>query len=541
MKLRLFSAAISAGVLLTHASAMLEALLPKASLPADCTKVCGDVASIINNDFTTQLTTAIMTLGLSLMELAGLPTCLPANSCSADVTSKLLKGIIPIGLDMVCKYQGNFTCLAQNCGTPSVNASKELINVWTDPRILFGSIAHSSKCLCQSCPGAKTAYNAMLGEVMKLQLSSIAFDPSKALANVTLQKELQMKMCSMTDMVRCFATDSSSCNLATSTGFGATAMTQAGIPSLADLHSQCLAAGHAPAARQMVKKVTTSFKIQNLDFAKVSKDQAVMTSIITTVKAKFASKMPGYTPEDFAASLSAGSVKADVELIPVPGSNEGDTSTATLNTMQNIVDQDTVYNEIVADVKTITGVSSTLKDGQTLDSLAVDSKTSVANSADLATTTTLASSGRSATKKSQNQFCSNRGGAGGSNKYSTNVGGNNLQACVDYVASTVGCGIWFNYGMIDGWCDCVPDTTACSYEDYSGYAVYLLQDQSTTTASTTKSTASTTKSKASTTKSTVSTTTKAATLTIVTSGSLEKGVARIMLSTLAYLVLLAPQ
>jgi len=76
----------------------------------------------------------------------------------------------------------------------------------------------------------------------------------------------------------------------------------------------------------------------------------------------------------------------------------------------------------------------------------------------------------------EHAYCTNRGGIGGSNKYSKNVGKNNIEACAAHVKSTDGCGEWFDYGITDGWCDCVPlESGNCTSAGYSGYNVYLLQ------------------------------------------------------------------
>lgn len=72
-------------------------------------------------------------------------------------------------------------------------------------------------------------------------------------------------------------------------------------------------------------------------------------------------------------------------------------------------------------------------------------------------------------------YCHNRGGVAGSNEYSKNVGANQAAACASHAASTDGCGRWFSYGHIDGWCDCVKKGDgACAYSGYAGYDVYKL-------------------------------------------------------------------
>jgi len=79
-------------------------------------------------------------------------------------------------------------------------------------------------------------------------------------------------------------------------------------------------------------------------------------------------------------------------------------------------------------------------------------------------------------------YCSNRGGQGGRNVYTKNVGANNVNACADYVKRTPECGNDFNYGLRDGWCDCVPmHKGPCNVYPYRAeeqYSVYQLQDPS---------------------------------------------------------------
>lgn len=81
-----------------------------------------------------------------------------------------------------------------------------------------------------------------------------------------------------------------------------------------------------------------------------------------------------------------------------------------------------------------------------------------------------------------NRLCYNRGGAGGSNQFSRNVGENQLQACADHVQSVRGCGRWFSYGALDGWCDCVKGDDRClptsqGEAEKRKYSVYQIRDQ----------------------------------------------------------------
>jgi len=76
-------------------------------------------------------------------------------------------------------------------------------------------------------------------------------------------------------------------------------------------------------------------------------------------------------------------------------------------------------------------------------------------------------------------LCLNRGGAGHNNHYSTNVGKENLPGCIAYVYTQPGCSKQFNYGIKDGWCDCVPKANIpCKvhYDNNPGiYTTYTLE------------------------------------------------------------------
>jgi len=85
--------------------------------------------------------------------------------------------------------------------------------------------------------------------------------------------------------------------------------------------------------------------------------------------------------------------------------------------------------------------------------------------------------------KHTNKVCTNRGGSGASNQFSTNVGAGNLVGCVSYVKSVANCGLEFNYAFESGWCDCVPKSAgACSTADEVGTFVYQVITTTTTTA-----------------------------------------------------------
>jgi len=79
-------------------------------------------------------------------------------------------------------------------------------------------------------------------------------------------------------------------------------------------------------------------------------------------------------------------------------------------------------------------------------------------------------------------LCLNRGGAGHSNSYSTNVGKENLPGCIAYVHAQAGCSTQFSYGIKDGWCDCVPKNKIPCQVHFTNnpniYTTYTLEGRS---------------------------------------------------------------
>jgi len=78
-------------------------------------------------------------------------------------------------------------------------------------------------------------------------------------------------------------------------------------------------------------------------------------------------------------------------------------------------------------------------------------------------------------------LCENRGSLGGKGPMSTNAGKGKFKECMAWVRKNKACGTHFNFGMDDGWCDCVPKGTGfCKlWTDantvkarYSAYEIY---------------------------------------------------------------------
>jgi len=85
-------------------------------------------------------------------------------------------------------------------------------------------------------------------------------------------------------------------------------------------------------------------------------------------------------------------------------------------------------------------------------------------------------SAQTATLLSASKYCSNRGGSGAGNSFSVSVGASNLAGCATAVAANTLCSNFFNYGTIDGYCDCVPcGATSCTQTAFANYNTYSIE------------------------------------------------------------------
>eukprot|EP00040_Diaphanoeca_grandis_P039549 m.259388 g.259388 ORF g.259388 m.259388 type:complete len:349 (-) comp37970_c0_seq1:83-1129(-) len=84
-----------------------------------------------------------------------------------------------------------------------------------------------------------------------------------------------------------------------------------------------------------------------------------------------------------------------------------------------------------------------------------------------------------------NQYCSNRGSAGGGGSHSKVIGGGATN-CANWVLSNPSCGRAFSYGE-GKYCDCVPVSagTNCGPRGFGGYCTFLMRPITTTVTSTT--------------------------------------------------------
>lgn len=72
---------------------------------------------------------------------------------------------------------------------------------------------------------------------------------------------------------------------------------------------------------------------------------------------------------------------------------------------------------------------------------------------------------------STNKYCANA-----KSGYKKNVGNYQMKACFEYVLAEKSCGKYFDFGVVDGACDCVPQShSECKEADAENYHVYLIQ------------------------------------------------------------------
>lgn len=110
-------------------------------------------------------------------------------------------------------------------------------------------------------------------------------------------------------------------------------------PTMAPTEALTMAA--STAAPQTVKesanKVSTVVTMKGLDFDKVNGNAEVKTALVASIKQSFLKELPaGYTEEDLEVTLSKGSVKAQVDITPLAGSDSATLQT-TLTKSQGAV------------------------------------------------------------------------------------------------------------------------------------------------------------------------------------------------------------
>merc|ERR1712023_109928 len=96
--------------------------------------------------------------------------------------------------------------------------------------------------------------------------------------------------------------------------------TQGSKLDVAGLKANCTKAGKSWKSAPL-PKVSTVLTIKGLDFAKVESNSEIKTELVSKIQAQFLAKLKGYTSDDLKVTLSAGSVKANVEVTPMPGSS----------------------------------------------------------------------------------------------------------------------------------------------------------------------------------------------------------------------------
>lgn len=221
---------------------------------------------------------------------------------------------------------------------------------------------------------ALTTGLASMGEALASGTATEEQLTEETMANVDT-KELEQKMmlavCPLVGMKPCFEANPTECKGMIDQGFSKVEarrrLNSSAAPSLshefATLEADCKKAGVSTAPPATNEKVTTVVTLQGLDYDKVMADAAVKDGIIATVKSKFLANMPGYKESDLTVTLSKGSVKATVEIVPIPGANGASLKAAVEQSKENVA------AAIIADVKNMANVDAVLESGTTKDQI----------------------------------------------------------------------------------------------------------------------------------------------------------------------------
>lgn len=282
--------------------------------------------------------------------------------------------IMTVTFDDMCANQESYQCLVTNAD--KCNTESQGMNM-NDPASMAKDFGPQAKCFCDVCPGARKAYAEMSSKMMGLFMNAMtsAFgamasggdgnssDSSGEFSS--LEKDVMAAFCPMVGMTRCFEQNPTQC-FAMMEGTTSKGMSQIGMSvnnsDLAGLKANCTKAGKSWESTPL-PKVSTMLTIKGLDFAKVESNSEIKTELVSKIQAQVLAKLKGYTSDDLKITLSAGSVKANVEVTPMPGSS------STLLQSNIATEKDAIATAVVADVKTMPNVNAVLQSGTTADKL----------------------------------------------------------------------------------------------------------------------------------------------------------------------------
>lgn len=342
-----------------------------AALPEACKAACPGAEAVMNG-LQQKMMTAMEPYAA---DMAGMMTSQGSGSTDLKAMMEkmepMMKAMIEVTFEDMCQNAASYECIMSNpsaCSDDSSSSMSSMMNpMANDPRSMANQYGPVLECICNVCPGSKKAYiefSSMIVSIVVQGFSSIGSTPSQTQADA-MKNDVMKAMCPFVGVARCFDTNPTKCKAMTqgSTQQGLS-MAMSGNASLADLKGECDKAGISTAAAKL-QAVTTEITIAGLDFTKVNSNTQFKNDLVSNIKTNLLTKMPGYVPDDISISLSAGSVKASVMIDPVPGSNPTQVQ-STLNSAKT-----NVQSEVLTKVKSMSALSSVLKDGTTSDQLTV--------------------------------------------------------------------------------------------------------------------------------------------------------------------------
>jgi len=140
-------------------------------------------------------------------------------------------------------------------------------------------------------------------------------------------------------------------------------------PTEAPTEAPTMAPTMAPTeAPTMAAVVSVQYTIVNLDYAKVNSNATLKSEIVSAVKTATLASLPStYTADDLSVALSAGSVKADVTIMP-KGTDTAASITTTVTGAKAAMNT-AVNTQVVA----VRGVDQAVTDGMTLSDVSTAS------------------------------------------------------------------------------------------------------------------------------------------------------------------------
>lgn len=385
------------------------------TIPAACATACPKVEAMVDS-FEQELVT-VMAKHQAAMNSLTQKMSNPGAEMDANALAELMQALEPMMQDMMemqfnnmCSNKDTYSCIMANadkCGaSPSSGGNMGgglMSSMSVNPLESAGSYGKQIDCMCTVCPGTKKAYTQMVTTLMTTMMSALASmmtamtadggtgDASSSKAEEDKHKKALLEgICPMVGMSRCFEanpteckgmldegilklTPSSSRRLESSSTPTPSSSTSAIGKEINELDAECKKSGVSTSVAETTEKVVTVVTLKGVDYDKVMADAAAKADIIAAVKKQFLARMKGYLESDLTVTLSKGSVKAEVEIKPMPGAN-ADIVKATVEK-----DKDTIAAAVATDVKNMNNVDSVLEAGKSKDQIEASASSPVAS------------------------------------------------------------------------------------------------------------------------------------------------------------------